>query len=89
MKYQIIQLYLLSSVCYRLQHIFFIHESPEVRRAPKSAKVLQSQYVVDEGKQNKSSGNVLVFKYYNQHMQISLTFRIGFKNDINFKINMK
>ncbi|CAA3021920.1 Hypothetical predicted protein [Olea europaea subsp. europaea] len=50
--------------------------SPEVapssglpmKRAPKPAKALQSLYVVDEVKQMKSSGNVVVFEHYNQYV---------------------
>ncbi|CAA3026557.1 Hypothetical predicted protein [Olea europaea subsp. europaea] len=40
-----------------------------VKRAPKSAKAIQSPYVADEMKQMKSSGNVVVFKHYNQNVQ--------------------
>ncbi|CAA2967581.1 Hypothetical predicted protein [Olea europaea subsp. europaea] len=39
-----------------------------VKRAPKLAKALQSPYVVDEVKQMKSSGNVVVFEHYNQNV---------------------
>ncbi|CAA3005081.1 Hypothetical predicted protein [Olea europaea subsp. europaea] len=37
-----------------------------VKRAPKSAKALQSPYVADEMKQMKSSGNVVVFEHYKE-----------------------
>ncbi|CAA2958512.1 Hypothetical predicted protein [Olea europaea subsp. europaea] len=40
-----------------------------MKRAPKLVKALQSPYVVEEMKQMKSSGNVVVFKYYNQNVQ--------------------
>ncbi|CAA3032673.1 Hypothetical predicted protein [Olea europaea subsp. europaea] len=39
-----------------------------VKRAPKPAKALQSPYVVDEVKQIKSTGNVVVFEHYNQNV---------------------
>ncbi|CAA2966003.1 Hypothetical predicted protein [Olea europaea subsp. europaea] len=38
-----------------------------VKRFPKPTMALQSPYVVDQVKQMKSSGNVVVFEQYNQH----------------------
>ncbi|CAA2990489.1 Hypothetical predicted protein [Olea europaea subsp. europaea] len=40
-----------------------------VKRVPKPVKALQSPYVVDEVKQMKSLGNVVVFEHYNQHVE--------------------
>ncbi|CAA2993000.1 Hypothetical predicted protein [Olea europaea subsp. europaea] len=39
-----------------------------MKRASKPAKALQSPYVVDEVKQMKSSGNLVVFEHYNQNV---------------------
>ncbi|CAA3011441.1 Hypothetical predicted protein [Olea europaea subsp. europaea] len=43
-------------------------ECIEQERAPKPVKALQSPYIVDEVKQMKSSGNVVVFEHYNQNV---------------------
>ncbi|CAA2971131.1 Hypothetical predicted protein [Olea europaea subsp. europaea] len=41
-----------------------------MKRTPKPAKALQSPYIVDEMKQMKSSGNVVVFEHYNQNEEV-------------------
>ncbi|CAA2978209.1 Hypothetical predicted protein [Olea europaea subsp. europaea] len=63
-----------------------------VKRAPRSAKALQSPYV-HEGKQNKHSNNVVIFQHYNQSVghadiaDLQSWFQRGYKPHNKKKFN--